>query len=156
MKLGLEKIRQRKQELLDGVKGKIDKVKDARQKEKNDKERVKAIREEERRIAKAIRKERRRLAVKKFLSKLYKLAFLGAVFVVLMIFIRVNDDSQPSSVYKGSEANKQSDRTSQKYGVCVDKGIEYYKAIGSYPYLSTGEDAHNKVLNMCSNSSMAF
>ena len=38
------------------------------------------------------------------------------------------------------------------YSDCVEKGIMYYKEIGSYPLLSTGEDAKNKVVGMCSRS----
>jgi hypothetical protein len=32
---------------------------------------------------------------------------------------------------------------------CVTKGIAYYMEIGSYPKLSTGEDARTKVVGMC-------
>ena len=40
---------------------------------------------------------------------------------------------------------------------CIAKGIAYYKEIGSYPKLSTGEDARRKVEGMCRRSNgMAF
>jgi hypothetical protein len=42
------------------------------------------------------------------------------------------------------------------YRECVEMGIQYYKDIGSYPKLSTGEDALEKVMSMCTNSPFAF
>lgn len=43
------------------------------------------------------------------------------------------------------------------YASCQLKGVAYYKDIGSYPYLSTGEDAKKKVEGMCRRSGgMAF
>ncbi len=39
---------------------------------------------------------------------------------------------------------------------CVEMGIEYYKEIGSFPRLSTGEDAVEKVIDMCTRSPLAF
>lgn len=42
------------------------------------------------------------------------------------------------------------------YSECVEMGIQYYKEIGSYPKLSTGEDALEKVLAICKNSLLAF
>ena len=40
-------------------------------------------------------------------------------------------------------------------GGCVSKGISYYKEIGSYPALSTGENAESKVQGMCDRSNGA-
>ena len=42
------------------------------------------------------------------------------------------------------------------YSTCVQRGTKYYKEIGSYPVLSSGEDAEVKVRQMCSNSGFAF
>ncbi len=43
------------------------------------------------------------------------------------------------------------------YSDCLSKGITYYKELGSYPYLSTGEDASKKVEGMCNRTGgMAF
>lgn len=43
------------------------------------------------------------------------------------------------------------------YSACISKGIAYYKEIGSYPLLSTGEDARKKIEGMCRRSNgMAF
>ncbi len=39
---------------------------------------------------------------------------------------------------------------------CVQKGIAYYKDLGSYPFLSTGENAEAKVRGMCATSPVAF
>lgn len=39
---------------------------------------------------------------------------------------------------------------------CVRKGLSYYRSIGAYPKLSTGEDAYLKVKELCSRSSVAF
>ena len=39
---------------------------------------------------------------------------------------------------------------------CVRKGIEYYKEIGAYPTLSTGESARAKVEGMCGRNVYAF
>jgi hypothetical protein len=57
--------------------------------------------------------------------------------------------------------NSQSTATSSidlepDYGTCVQRGIRYYKEIGSYPVLSSGADAESQVREMCSNSGFAF
>ena len=39
---------------------------------------------------------------------------------------------------------------------CVELGMQYYKDIGSFPTLSTGEDALEKVIGMCTRSPIAF
>lgn len=39
---------------------------------------------------------------------------------------------------------------------CVEMGIQYYKDIDAFPTLSTGEDAIEKVIDMCSRSPYAF
>jgi hypothetical protein len=53
----------------------------------------------------------------------------------------------------GSEAVE----STSLYATCQLMGVAYYKDIGSYPYLSTGEDADKKVEGMCRRSGgMAF
>jgi hypothetical protein len=42
------------------------------------------------------------------------------------------------------------------YSACVGRGTKYYKAIGTYPTLSTGEDADSKVRQTCGNNGFAF
>ena len=42
------------------------------------------------------------------------------------------------------------------FAECVELGVKYYKEIGSYPKLSTGEDALQKVQAMCKRSPLAF
>lgn len=39
---------------------------------------------------------------------------------------------------------------------CFERGVAYYKEIGSYPTLSTGEDAKERIRGMCSRSKIAF
>lgn len=57
--------------------------------------------------------------------------FLSAMFV---------NSSIPSNAVIGSHSS------------CVQRGIAYYKEIGSFPQLSTGEDADKKVEGMCTRS----
>ena len=48
-------------------------------------------------------------------------------------------------------------RVGQNLSDCVDKGLNYYRNIGSFPTLSNGEDASSKVVSMCRRSNgMAF
>lgn len=39
---------------------------------------------------------------------------------------------------------------------CQDRGAAYYKEIGSYPRLSTGELADEKIKGMCGRNANAF
>jgi hypothetical protein len=39
---------------------------------------------------------------------------------------------------------------------CFDRGVAYYREIGSYPTLSNGENADRKIAGMCERSNMAF
>lgn len=45
---------------------------------------------------------------------------------------------------------------SSQRAYCHRKGIEYYKEIGAYPTLSTGESARAKVEGMCGRNVYAF
>lgn len=53
-------------------------------------------------------------------------------------------------------SNAPSTELMPSYSACVSKGVAYYQEIGSYPYLSTGEDARKKVEGNCNRSRMAF
>lgn len=37
----------------------------------------------------------------------------------------------------------------EQYSACIEKGVKYYKSLGSYPILSTGEDADSKIRQKC-------
>jgi len=63
-------------------------------------------------------------------------AVIGVSVVILAIFL-VTPDEVKVKPYDTS---------------CVTKGMEYYKSIGSYPRLSTGEDAYGKIMKMCDRS----
>jgi hypothetical protein len=39
---------------------------------------------------------------------------------------------------------------------CIQRGIQYYKDIGSYPTLSNGENADKKVSERCNRTATAF
>lgn len=39
---------------------------------------------------------------------------------------------------------------------CIERGVKYYKEIGSYPYLSSGERAYDSAADKCSNTRRAF
>ncbi len=41
-------------------------------------------------------------------------------------------------------------------GACQERGVSYYKEIGSYPRLSTGESADEKIKGMCGRNANAF
>lgn len=56
-------------------------------------------------------------------------------------------------------ANCAKNETGEKDGAekaCIERGIAYYKEIGSFPTLSTGEDAAKKVRERCARSVQAF
>ncbi len=42
------------------------------------------------------------------------------------------------------------------YLECVDKGTRYFQSIGSYPYLSNGEDAVEVAMRRCRRTAGAF
>lgn len=48
------------------------------------------------------------------------------------------------------------DAAGQSYSQCRSDGAAYYREIGSWPYLSTGESARAKVALMCSGNVNAF
>ncbi|MBF7687049.1 hypothetical protein [Acinetobacter rathckeae] len=59
-------------------------------------------------------------------------------------------------VLAGCSSNDGDDYNNQYYQ-CVDKGIQYYKDIGSYPRLSSENiSAEDKARQMCRNSLVAF
>ncbi len=37
----------------------------------------------------------------------------------------------------------------EQYSVCIEKGVKYYKSLGSYPTLSTGKSADLKIREKC-------
>ena len=54
-------------------------------------------------------------------------------------------DSRPSEKPKRTSVSE-----------CIQKGINYYKDLGSYPYLSTGESAEKTSQEKCFNTSKEF
>lgn len=57
----------------------------------------------------------------------------------------------------GSVSDGSVGQSSASEGGCVERGVAYYKEIGSYPRLSTGEDAERKVRDACSSTNgLAF
>ena len=48
------------------------------------------------------------------------------------------------------------DAAGQSFSQCRSDGAAYYREIGSWPYLSTGESARAKVSRMCSRNVNAF
>lgn len=42
------------------------------------------------------------------------------------------------------------------YSECVNMGVEYFKAVGSWPRLSDGRDAYEVAQERCSRSLLAF
>ena len=65
-------------------------------------------------------------------------AVLALLFIALLASIGYNKNSSSSS------------------NNCVEKGIEYYKEIGSFPRLSDGREAANVVKERCGRSPVAF
>lgn len=47
-------------------------------------------------------------------------------------------------------------KPSEEYEACVERGIRYYKEIGSFPRLSTGEKAEHAAKKRCRRSKHAF
>lgn len=37
----------------------------------------------------------------------------------------------------------------EQYSACIEKGVKYYNSLGSYPTLSTGENADSKIRQKC-------
>ena len=69
---------------------------------------------------------------------LKKLKYLLSLSFALLIFSSCNDYDQ---IFED----------------CIDRGIQYYKSIGSYPYLySTGGSAKDKVRRACEASTQNF
>jgi len=64
--------------------------------------------------------------------------------------------STASETRESSPLGGSSENTIPSYSACVSKGVSYYKEMGSYPTLSTGEDALTKVRDNCGRSSLAF
>lgn len=48
-----------------------------------------------------------------------------------------------------SSSKGDSDNQNAEYNACIGKGVKYYKMIGSYPTLSTGENADSKIREKC-------
>lgn len=60
-------------------------------------------------------------------------------------------------VLAGCSQGNSSDNFDSQYNRCVDKGIIYYKDIGSYPRLHSEDiSAQDKARQMCRNSLVAF
>lgn len=49
------------------------------------------------------------------------------------------------------EFDKQTEKENEEvaFNTCIEKGIKYYKDLGSYPTLSTGENADLKITEKC-------
>ena len=64
----------------------------------------------------------------------------------------------PESTYTSPSATSADNEASRlpSYGECYEKGIAYYKEIGSFPRFSTGEDATTEASERCSRSLLAF
>jgi hypothetical protein len=67
----------------------------------------------------------------------------GALVIVLFVVWVVWPQSKPRSKSSGITN-------------CVEKGVAYFKDIGSYPNLSTGRDARSVALERCSRTTKAF
>lgn len=50
-----------------------------------------------------------------------------------------------------SDSDKRLERESEEVALnaCIEKGVKYYKDLGSYPILSTGESADLKIREKC-------
>lgn len=57
-----------------------------------------------------------------------------------------------ASLENSSTRAASSERVNQGPSDCIANGINYYREIGSFPTLSTGEDAQSKVISMCQRS----
>lgn len=75
-----------------------------------------------------------------------KLAFIG--FIGLLIF-------SPMLIAIVGIASSSSN-TKSSFSQCIDRGEEYFKNIGSFPMLSTGEDARATAVKRCNRSNTAF
>lgn len=62
----------------------------------------------------------------------------------------------PANIVTPSNQSRSSEIKIPSYWVCKAKGTAYYKEIGRYPYLSTGEYVPTKIEGMCSRSGLAF
>jgi hypothetical protein len=79
--------------------------------------------------------------------------FLVALYFGFQFFSPLAGSStNSSSSVSNSPVDNSPARATPTHSTCVQKGIAYYKEIGSYPSLSTGEDAENKVEGMCRRS----
>ena len=50
-----------------------------------------------------------------------------------------------------NDSNKQVENENEEVALnaCIEKGVKYYKDLGSYPTLSTGENADLKIREKC-------
>ncbi len=83
------------------------------------------------------------------------LLLLAAMGVLVAMQFRTSAVAAGGSAdVSGSSASVQDQLLTESS--CNVKGIAYYKEIGSYPRLSTGEDAERKVRENCSRTTGAF
>lgn len=76
------------------------------------------------------------------------------IFYVLFFSLIVGCSS--SSKENSEEDYVQRQLEEQKYKACTEKGVKYYWNLGSYPYLSTGQSADEKIKRACDINVAAF
>ena len=109
--------------------------------------REKAIAEREARIGKFY------LIPKRYIDVPIAVMFFVTLYFGYQFFSPMLGSSRtPSSSASNSPVENSPARATPTHSTCVQNGIAYYKEIRSYPRLSTGEDAENKVEGMCRRS----
>ncbi len=92
------------------------------------------------------------------IPKLYIHVPIAAILLIALYFgyqyispMQGSSNTPSNSVSNSPVVNSPASAT-PAHSICVQRGIAYYKELGSYPHLSTGENAENKVEGSCRRS----
>lgn len=81
---------------------------------------------------------------------LWKLAVIcGVLFGVLAVSNTLTRNDAPKS-------GRSSGASLSAFEACVDRGVNYFIEVGSFPYLSSGKAAKDVALERCARSTSAF
>jgi hypothetical protein len=74
--------------------------------------------------------------------------------VVVVVLLGIVSCSDNRSARTGSVPGR--DRSDSEVDACVERGVQYFKDIGSYPTLSTGRSAEVVARERCNRTTTAF
>lgn len=104
-----------------------------------------------------IQEREKNLAKYYLIPKLYinSIILLAVAVLILIAYVQqdfaIQEDSR-TITQTDNESVEAEENISVDSGSCIRRGIQYYKDIGSYPTLSTGESAKLHIAKACVNS----